>query len=278
MGLLLSALLATMATAQGADEYVDAYEKHVQSYVAGQSKDGVWTTRRDDKILRLRLDSVDRLSVTRVATRIYTGLVRFKAADGNSLAVAEFTIDLAGDLNSILASEFLSAARVQSWLPKPLMRSNAPNHAIGSATPAPLNNQWTMPAPVTATETFPELSLVNQAGDPADVRDCTKNRCAIIYVEPWSPSVTELLALRGVIESRGVPVRFVVGSNSPQEQLKRAKLLGPTTLIDVQNKFDTRGGLPRGFLIDDKGQIYNQVHISELRDLRKSAILLLRTP
>lgn len=265
-------VLAGRMEALSRDAYVADFEDVVRAYVSERSEDGAWTTQVAGKGARVAYDGVEPLSVTRVGDEAYAGLVRFKSANGGAVRRAEFVAALDGDRWSVRAHSFLGAKAVDSWLPKPWKReklpASAPPRGHGS-------DEGAGHAPVAAGESLPDLALVNQEGEPADARKCAKPRCAVIYVEPWEPSSAELVALRAVLESRGLPVLFVVGTNSPQEQLKRARQLGPETLVDIQNRFDPRGGLPRGFLIVDGGGITRQTVLRDFRDVRASADLLL---
>lgn len=126
------------------------------------------------------------------------------------------------------------------------------------------------PAP-TALESFIRDSTVDDlSGNKVRLSKCPAPRCVLMLLDPWTPDAAVIAAIRGEMQARNMPLRFVVTTDQISEKERRATNIGPQALIDTANKLFLDSGyrLPMFVVIEDGGVIVKRVQGTDFRNIR----------
>lgn len=108
-----------------------------------------------------------------------------------------------------------------------------------------------------------DLRLPTLAAGEASPGACPAERCLTVYVAPWCGicrvSTPLLKAVRERLAARGVPVRFIVGKDSPEAVRAYAAEFGPETMLDLSAEVPLRGGVPNFTVLDSSGTVLKSV-------------------
>lgn len=256
-------LLAALGYARVPDSVVEQYDTAVRA----RYEDG-----SDGFLVRTKLafKKVDSATVTQLAPNTLVGLVQFMDETGGTRHV-EVLVKTYHGAWRVDRYELLDAEQLDAWSPE----RHRPAAAGGPG--GDRRGERGGPAPVEEDEFLRDATVEDIDGNQARVTKCAAARCVLMFVDPWHPGAVELAALRGELQARGYPLRFVVTTDQMSMKQARARKLGAQALIDRDNRFRVGGGivLPVVLIIDDLGNIHKRMTHFVLNDVRAAVKTLL---
>ncbi len=106
------------------------------------------------------------------------------------------------------------------------------------------------------------VSLPTLSGSTVELASCPSSKCLTVYLAPWCGycrrATPLIIKLRESLKAKGVPTRVAVGMDGLQSLQEYARVFGPDTLLDPENKVGI-SAVPQFFLSDSEGNLVRQL-------------------
>lgn len=114
-----------------------------------------------------------------------------------------------------------------------------------------------------APDSLSGVTLPKLGGGDVATASCPTEKCFTAYVAPWCgycrAATPALIQLKAYLKQKDVEMRVVVGMDEPASVKEYAAMFGPDAVLDPENAFGVRGGVPHFFVTDKTGRILREV-------------------